>query len=446
MTGELCSDGRGVVALLALLLWPGLVVVRSPGSVVPFLSLSFWLLSWWWVPAGRERSSFLGAALLFFVVLSLLRVLKPLPSWPPSSRTLSVFSLGLLCLLPILWLPVAPGLSLASTEARLVAWREGLPATYEPLMPISAFGAHAPGLPLLAADVVLLSGLAPHRAVLLVALAACGLLVLAVDTLLSRMGRPRFGLAFALAQVVAIVTFEGLRGEFALPGPAILAAALGLVSLGLLVRGSGRSPAVAAGALLGAAFTVQALVALPLATAMAFVGSRPRRHLALVLGLGFAGPRLESTLRAISAAEVRGAPAELLELHPRGEGLPDKEALGAMAWVRDHTDPLAQVCVRPGSAGRWLPAVAGRRIVPAEVPWIYRDELRSPIASCELAMLFAPFDLPRSPLDPSRAPFVPRRWRTVFEGRSARVLAPANVEDSMTSFDTREGNPDASPP
>ena len=117
MTGDPASDLRGLVALLALLLWPGLVVVRSPGPVVPFLSLSFWLLSWWWVPSGRERSSFLGAALLFFLLISLLRLLKPLPVSRPEARTLGVFVLGLSCLLPLLWLPVAPGLSLASAEA-----------------------------------------------------------------------------------------------------------------------------------------------------------------------------------------------------------------------------------------------------------------------------------------------------------------------------------------
>ena len=434
MTGDPVSDCRGLVALLALLLWPGLVVVRSPGSVVPFLSLSFWLLSWWWVPAGRERSSFLETALVFFVVLSLLRLLKPLPDGRPSRLTLGVFILGFLCLVPLLWLPVAPGLSLASTEARLVAWREGLPATYEPLLPIRAFGAHAPGLPMLAADVVLLSGVAPHRAVLLVALLACGLLVIAASTLLARAGRSRLGLA--LAGIVATLTLLAVRAGFALPGPATLAAALGLVALALLVRGTGRSPAVASGALLGAAFTVQALVALLLATAMAFVGSRPRRLLALALGLVLAGPRLWSTVPAISRREVRW---ELHELLPQREGVPDEGAWLAMAWVRDHTEPLAHVCVPPGSVGRWVPAVAGRAITPPEVPWLYRDEALASAPSCRFTMLFAPFV-------PAEPPFAPGPWRAVFEGGSARVLAPANTEGSVTSFDTPQGNPRAPRP
>ena len=445
MTGDPASDLRGLVALLALLLWPGLVVVRSPGPVVPFLSLSFWLLSWWWVPSGRERSSFLGAALLFFLLLSLLRLLKPLPVSRPEGRTLGVFVLALSCLLPLLWLPVAPGLSLASAEARLVAWREGLPATYGPLLPVSGFGAHAPGLPLLAADVALLSGVAPHRTVLLVALAACGLVVLAVFTLLARAGRPGFGLALAAA--LALATLLGAHGGFALPGPATLAAALGLVALGLLVRGSGRSPAVAAGALLGAAVTVHALAVLPIATAAAVVGSRRRRLLALAIGLVLSEPRLGLTLRATSPAEIRLAPSsELHELLPRREAVPDAGALLAMAWVRDHADPLARVCVSPGTAGRWLPAVAGRSVVPPEVPWVYRDEVRPGATSCRFAILFGPFAPAESPLDPARPPFAPAPWRTVFDAGSARVLAPASAEDPVTSFDTREGNPSAPRP
>ena len=426
--------------LVALLLWPGLVVVRSPGPVVPFLSLSFWLLSWWWGPSGRERSAFLAAALLLFVPLSLLRLLKPLPSSRPSGRTLVVFALALSCFLPLLWLPVAPGLSLASAEAQLLAWRDGLPATYEPLLPLSPFGAHAPGLPFLAADVALLSGASPSRAVLLAALAACGLLVLAIFTLLERAGRPALGARAAVAATLAILI--GVHEGLALPGPAALAAGLALVALALLVRGSGRSPAVAGGALLGAAVTAHALVALCLAIAVACVGSRSRRVLALALGLVLCGPRLWLTLRAISGAELRLAPAaELRELLPSREAVPSAGALRAMAWMRDHTDPLALVCTSPDPAGRWVPAVAGRRIAAPEVPWVYRDEMRPTAAGCSLAILFAPLDAALVPFDPARPPLVPTPWRTLFDAGSARVVAGANTEDSVTSFDTRERNP-----
>src|SRR5258708_14362070 len=50
----------------------------------------------------------------------------------------------------------------------------------------STFGAYPPGLHGLAADVALLSGMAPHRAVFLVSLAAQGLLHVAAFALLKR--------------------------------------------------------------------------------------------------------------------------------------------------------------------------------------------------------------------------------------------------------------------
>ena len=199
---------------------------------------------------------------------------------------------------------------------------------------------------------------------------------------------------------------------------------------------------MAAGGLLGAAITVHAPVALLIATAAGFVGSRPRRLLALAVGLVLAEPRLGLTLRAISPAEVRlAASFEFQDLLPRREAVPEADAFLAMAWVRDHTDPLARVCVAPGTPGGWVSAVAGRKVGWPEVPWMYRDETPSSATSCNFAILFGPFDPSASPLDPARSPFAPAPWRVVFEAGSARVLAPASPEDSVTSFDTQEGNP-----
>ena len=241
---------------------------------------------------------------------------------------------------------------------------------------------------------------------------------------------------------MTVASLLGAHGGFALPGPAALAAALGLVALSLLVRGSGRSPAVAAGGLLGAAITVHAPVALLIATAAGFVGSRPRRLLALAVGLVLAEPRLGLTLRAISPAEVRlAASFEFQDLLPRREAEPEADAFLAMAWVREHTDPLARVCISPGPLGRWLPALAGRSVVPSEVPWVYRDDALSGATSCRFGILFRPLDPKESPLGPARSPFALSHGRVVFEAGSVRVLAPASPEGGVTSFDTREGNP-----
>ena len=42
----LAASFCGLLAFVVLLLLPGLLVVRAPWPAVPFLSLSFWALSW----------------------------------------------------------------------------------------------------------------------------------------------------------------------------------------------------------------------------------------------------------------------------------------------------------------------------------------------------------------------------------------------------------------
>jgi hypothetical protein len=285
-----------------------------------------------------------------------------------------------------------------------------------------------------------LSGLAAPRATLLVALASGGLLVTAVFGLLGRAGRPRLGLA--AAGTLALAALLGARAGLAQPGPAALAGALGLAASSLLVRGSGRSPAVAAGALLGAAFTVQALVALPMATLTAFVGSRPRRLLALAVGLLLAGPRLWLAFSAVSLAEVQqAAPSVIRGILPSREAAPDENYVLAMAWLRDNVGPLEPVCASPGTPARWLPALSGRRVVPPDVPWIYRDEVAPGPAVCRFAILFGPLDPAPDAFGPPSLPFAPSPGNPVFEAGDVRVVAPASAEGSVTSFDTGEGNP-----
>lgn len=454
MDFDLAAETRGLLALIVLTLFPGLAVVRAPWAAVPFLSLSFWLLCAWWVPVAR--SAFVGAALLVFVVLTALRVLKPLPPLRPSWNSLGVLGLALACLLPVLVLPVAPGLSLASTEATLLVWRDGFPATYEPLAPIPAFGAHAPGLPSLAADVARLSGLAAWRAVLLVAFAGAGLLAIAVGSLFARSGRATYGLGAALlvaaAALLPVASWALTAGPaptgvlgFFMPGPAVLAGALGLAALALLVRGSGRAPAVAAGFFLGAAFTVEAATAAACLLLVALRGDPARRRWTMVLALVFALPRLAG-LRAYSVAEARSTGWEALGwagARPAYSGptVPDASTLRAMAWLRTHVEPLARVCAAPSGATAFLPAVAQRAAAPPEVPPVYREEVsRSPGRPCRYLLSLGSLGPVESPDVPILPPFGPSS-RVAFQDGHARVLEAASLEASVTSFDNVPGNP-----
>lgn len=258
---DLFSELRGVLALAALLLLPGLVIVRAPWTAVPFLSASWWILSWWWLPARTGRRGFVVGMLVAFAVLASLRLLKPLGSRLPSWPVVLVLAAAAVRLVPFgLW-PVAPGvdMSLHSLSTLLMVWRDGIPVTYEPLLPIHAFGAYDPGLHGLAADVALLSGLPAHRTAFLVSVAAYALLQVALFALLSRVVGPR---AAALAAVAALgmarvpQSFLGWGGN-----PSVLSLSFLVAAAALLARGTGRSPAVAAGVFLGAAVEVQPALA-----------------------------------------------------------------------------------------------------------------------------------------------------------------------------------------
>jgi hypothetical protein len=255
---DLAAEARGLVALAALLLLPGLLIVRAPWTAVPFLSASFWIVSWWWrVP----RLAFLRGSLIAFGLLAILRALQPLPPLRPRWPTVLVAAAAAARLLPYAAWPVAPGadMSLHSLSALLLVWHDGIPRTYEPLLPIHAFGAYTPGLHGLAADVALLSGLAAYRAAFLVSAAAHGLLTIAVYALLSKLfDRP-------VAAVAAVVGLGMARVPQSFFGwganPSVLALALVTAAAALLARGGGRSPAVAAGLFLGAAVVTHTMIA-----------------------------------------------------------------------------------------------------------------------------------------------------------------------------------------
>jgi hypothetical protein len=391
-----------VLSLLLLLLLPGLVIVRAPWTAVPFLSLSFWMLSWWWLPAVSGRQRFVVGALAAFALLASLRLLKPLgirrPSWP----TALVVGAALLRLLPFALQGVAPGawMSFHSTAALLMVWRDGLPASYEPLLPIQGFGAYAPGLPALAADLTLLSGLPAYRATFLFSVVAAALLAVALFGLLARLLEARVAAVASVASLgLAPVAFDG---------PPTLALALALSGWALLLKGSGRSPPVAAGVFLGAALGADAATAAVVTVlGLLVVARRPdserlaaaaiaavavsvpllirsgatladtagRLRLLSVLAAAvattcwIAGRLLPSKAGALGIALLLGAatlrPAHAAWITPQ-QVTPDDFA--AMAWLRDHAGPFDVVCNGPRPASLWIPALAEREIAAPELP------------------------------------------------------------------------------
>jgi hypothetical protein len=454
----------GLLSLAALVLLPGLLVARAPWSAVPTLSLAFWALSAWWPPfATLGRGRFVSAAMTVFGLLLLLRVLPkhevpPPPGWTPppapptparpglphpplaSAPSLVVLaaSLALLAPLPLWQHAPGPALAFQTTTARLLLWRDGVPATAEPLLPLAPVGAHAPAIATLAADASILSGLEPSRSVLLVIVVAASLLLVSLFALHATWSPPR---AAALGALVGLAAspWPGTLAPLG-EGEALLALAFALSGAALIVGHASRSSALAAGMLLAAAALAHPVIAAMViaATVLAAIvpvgrtiaakrgplAGRSRIILSGILTLLLAAPGLYPLAQCLSLAEARsillsirpsdllpaalglvlGAFSPLLFFLRLPARLPGRAAAAALATVatvllvaRVHgwigsgqlspplraalervareTDPLQSVCA-PEGARDWLPALAGRA-AGEPGPWIapvYTDE------------------------------------------------------------------------
>ena len=443
----------GLLALALLSLLPGLLVVRSPWTAVPALSFAFWALSAWWPPlAGRGRGRVLVAAVLVFGLLALLRLLPkhevaPPPGWrppeapppparpglpPPRARngpSLLAVAVALALLVPLPLWHHAPGPRLAfqTTIARLLLWRDGIPITAEPLLPLGPVGAHAPALATLAADVSRLSGLDPAPSLLLVVVAAAGLVLIGLFALHATWAPPRLAALGAVVGLAAAPWPEALSpwGE----GEGLLALAFALPAVALLIGHASRSSALSAGMLLAAATLAQPLLAAgmllaaavrlgrresagrlvltfafavplaapglwPLAQSLSprevvvlARAVRPNEVLALAVGLALvasapfalarlAGPRSRAGRLAAAGLAVVGAGLLVARVHGWiAAGQLPSSTREALARATAETNPLDALCA-PEGALPWVPALAGRR--PGDPgPWIppaYADE------------------------------------------------------------------------
>ena len=432
----------GLLALALLALLPGALVVRAPWTAVPALSLAFWALGAWWPPlAGRRR--FLAAALLVFGLLALLRLLPqhevpPPPGWrpppapPPPARpgrrppratsgpSLLAMAVALALLVPLPLWHHAPGARLAfqTTSARLLLWRDGIPATAEPLLPLAPVGAHAPALATLAADVSHLSGLDPAPALLLVVVAAAGLLLVGLFALHATWAPPWVAVLGAVAGLAAAPWPGSLSpwGE----GEGLLALVFALPAVALLVGHASRSSAAAAGMLLAAAALAQPLLAAGMLLAAA-VG-RGRREsagrfvLAFALALALAAPGLWPLAQSLSLGEVVALaravrPVEVLAF-----------AVG-LALVASFPIALVRLADSRWRAGRLAAsglAVVGAALLVVRVHgWVASGQL--PALTCDALARAA---AATRPLDALCAPEGPRDWVPALAGREAGEPGP----------------------
>ncbi len=355
----LTADLAGFAALMALLLLPGLLLARAPLLCVPALSATFWVVSAWWLPAAVGRERFVRALVASFGVLALVR-LRDVRGGRPSTSALAV---GVAALLPLALffgpaVPERPGRSLDSLSVALVVWNDGIPVSFQPLLDLQPFGANAPALATLSADVALLSGLPAPRSVFLVGLAVHALLVLGLFGFARRRLAPPAAASLAvLASAAAFLprVVAPFRGGVS----AELALALAAAVVVILEGGDSRRRAIAAGFVLSGSFLAQTAVGL---AAAVFVVARPprwgsapgRSRAALVVGLSLAlaAPQLQRLGRTLSALEL-------------------VQLLGG-AW---------------GSAGRPCP----------DLPWIYQEEASRAANPCALTSFDKALGNPGSP-------------------------------------------------
>jgi hypothetical protein len=105
-----------------------------------------------------------------------------------------------------------------------------------------------------------------------------------------------------------------------------------------------------------------------------------------------------------------------------------RDDLEAMRWIAGHTRPLDLVCNDYGSAGLWVPALAGRAISAPHLPPFYFDEFREGSKGRRCALTYVssrPFFVAPAPRDESAG-------RPVFRNATVTLLAGGAV----TSFDT----------
>ncbi len=411
---DLPSDARALLALAALVVLPALVLVRAPWTFVPALSVATWVVSAEWMGlVGGPRTRVLHYVIAASAALALLRLVRVRvpadepPPWGPADAAVAAVAVSRLA--PFAAWSAPPGTASAFTAATalLTAWHDGPPRVLEPLFP--GLRAGIDGAAALAGDVLLLARTSDApRAMLLVALAGEGLLVLALYAWARRLLGPPAAAVVSIAAAVAGIVAPG-----ELPR-ATLAVALAVAASAAVSGGRGRAGAVAAGLLLAgalaaeagtaaAAFVALAAAAVAVEGGAGWRGPSPRRLattaavgavLALpaalrppVAAVAFTAVALVPVvLAAAGAVVVRDRPPHragtvsvaaltlaaalslVAETRASARVLLTPAERGRLMAVISRTRPLDAVCAEPAGLGLWVPAVTGRGTSPTAIP------------------------------------------------------------------------------
>jgi len=239
-------------------------------------------------------------------------VAGPLTGRPPrlfAASSLLVIALAVAVVAPFGEWMNPPGREMAfqTTAVRLAVWRDALPASYEPLLPLRPYGVRGPALATFAADVSLLSGISPPRAVVGVTLLAAALALLGLYALLAtRLGPGAAALGAVLG--LAAVRWPGTLALWGEGGP-LLSLALALEAAVLMVGHTSRTSAVGAGFLWAGAALAHPFLALAMAAATAFSAPVAARRwmFAFSVATVLAAPPLLRLTGVLSIPEALGS-------------------------------------------------------------------------------------------------------------------------------------------
>jgi len=179
-----------------------------------------------------------------------------------------------------------------------------------------------------------------------------------------------------------------------------------------------------------------------------FFPERPLAVLAVVLCAGLAflvqellrGRRLLRYAAVLVLVGIAGERAHRYYWGGSANVMVGRDDLEAMRWIGAHTQPLDVVCNDYGTAGLWIPALAGRSISAPHLPPFYRDEFDAGSRGRPCAYTYIssrPFFVAPPPRDESAG-------RAVFRNETVTILKGGR--GGMTSFDTARGNPDSRDP
>lgn len=294
----------GGFVLLALALRP-LLFLAAPGLLFAFWmprrvvdpverlalalggSAAFWVVLFWFLDAaGLPFVPAAWAVVALTAAGGFLGVWRPGPAAAPAApprRGIGLVAAVLLAacltrLLPV-WTQLAPSgadMSMHSYVAALVVEQQGIPASFEPILPFRGVAAYAPGFHTLMALAATIGGAEPLRAGLFVSCAVYALFALAAYAFLRRFAGPPAALAGAL---LAAFAAPQPQNQFASgTTPSVLALCFAALAGSVLLRAAsawGRGEAPLAGLLLAACpltHSIPAVVLLYCALPLALLG------------------------------------------------------------------------------------------------------------------------------------------------------------------------------